>query len=462
MSARNLKVLVISHGHPSFSIGGGEVASYNLFRGLNGLEGCESHYLARVGPPIAKHQGTSFLSLRQQDGEILFYANDYDHFRLSNRNTDSIKTDFARYIEDLRPDVVHFHHFLGIGLECLYAVRKVLPDVPIFVTLHEYLSICHHHGQMVKTAKSALCHRASPAECNMCFPQIPAGEFMKRELFIKMFFDLVDQFISPSQFLIDRYVDWGLPAAKFKLIENGLDLQDIAPPRPLPRQGRRSRFGYFGQVTHFKGLHVLLDAVARVPQQVWGEDASLMIFGGNLENQSEGFQRDYQRLLDAAGRRVRFYGSYRSAELPTLMQEIDWVVVPSIWWENSPLVIQEAFAHGRPVICSNIGGMAEKVRHGVDGLHFRVGSTEDLVDRFGEALRMPELWDRLRAQARRPVTLAETAEQHLELYCSALSRRRAATGQPGATREFRLPVSKGSRAATLRYMPPRRSGLSVS
>ena len=164
----------------------------------------------------------------------------------------------------------------------------------------------------------------------------------------------------------------------------------------------------------------------------------------------------------AAGRRVRFYGSYRSAELPTLMQEIDWVVVPSIWWENSPLVIQEAFAHGRPVICSNIGGMAEKVRHGVDGLHFRVGSTEDLVDRFGEALRMPELWDRLRAQARRPVTLAETAEQHLELYCSALSRRRAATGQPGATREFRLPVSKGSRAATLRYMPPRRSGLSVS
>ena len=55
------------------------------------------------------------------------------------------------------------------------------------------------------------------------------------------------------------------------------------------------------------------------------------------------------------------------------MAEIDWVVVPSIWWENSPLVIQEAFLHGRPVICSDIGGMAEKVRHGVDGLHFRVG-----------------------------------------------------------------------------------------
>ena len=54
------------------------------------------------------------------------------------------------------------------------------------------------------------------------------------------------------------------------------------------------------------------------------------------------------------------------------MSSVDWVVVPSIWWENSPLVIQEAFMHGRPVICSDIGGMAEKVNDGVDGLHFRV------------------------------------------------------------------------------------------
>jgi len=53
------------------------------------------------------------------------------------------------------------------------------------------------------------------------------------------------------------------------------------------------------------------------------------------------------------------------------MAAVDWVVVPSIWWENSPLVIQEAFAHGRPVICSDIGGMAEKVAHEKNGLHFR-------------------------------------------------------------------------------------------
>ena len=74
---------------------------------------------------------------------------------------------------------------------------------------------------------------------------------------------------------------------------------------------------------------------------------------------------------------------------------------PSIWWENSPVVIQESFFHGRPMICSNIGGMAEKITDGVDGLHFRVAASEDLVDRMIEVLR-PDLWDRLRAASSGP------------------------------------------------------------
>ena len=64
------------------------------------------------------------------------------------------------------------------------------------------------------------------------------------------------------------------------------------------------------------------------------------------------------------------------------MATVDWIVMPSIWWENSPVVIQEASCIGRPPIVSDIGGMAEKVRDGVDGLHFRAGSPEDLADRL--------------------------------------------------------------------------------
>jgi glycosyltransferase involved in cell wall biosynthesis len=79
------------------------------------------------------------------------------------------------------------------------------------------------------------------------------------------------------------------------------------------------------------------------------------------------------------------------------MRDIDWVVLPSRWWENSPLVVQEAFMHDRPVICSGIGGLAEKVQDDVNGLHFLVGDAESLASVIERAVTEAGLWDRLRA-----------------------------------------------------------------
>ncbi len=421
-----MRVLMLSHGHPSFSIGGAEVASYNLFKGLNALPGCECHYLARVGPPIKPHRDTPFLSLRQNARETLIYLNDYDYFRLSNRDVETLGRDFTRFLQDVAPDVVHFHHFLGFGVEAVHAARRALPEAALVATLHEYLSICNNHGQMVKTRTGALCRGASPAECAICFPEIGAGAFLRREMFIKTLFEPIEMFLSPSRFLLERFAAWGLPPAKLGFLENGLDIGEIAPPRPLASErGRRGRFAYFGQLNQFKGIKVLMEAVARVPADVWSNDAVLNVFGGNLELQPESFQQEFRALLAAAGRRIRLFGSYRSADLPALMREVDWVIVPSTWWENSPVVIQESALHGRPVICSDIGGMAEKVRDRIDGLHFRAGSAESLVDRLVEALRTPSLWERLRARIRPPLGHVEAAARHLALYHQLLARRRS-------------------------------------
>jgi glycosyltransferase involved in cell wall biosynthesis len=422
MNERDLRVLIISHGHPAFSTGGTEIASYNLFQGLNGLRGYESYYLARVTPPVARHRQSSFMSLHRGAREILFNTGAYDYFRLSNRNAKELTRDFVRFVTDLAPDLVHFHHFIGLGMESLYALRAALPSIKIVVTFHEFLSICHNHGQMVKAGSSQLCHRASPAECAGCFPDLTPAQFYKRERFIKTFLELADLYISPSRFLLDRFVAWGLPGEKFRCIENGIDTTVVAPPRPLPESGsgRRNRFGYFGQISAFKGLHVALDAVARVPEEVWGGDARFMVYGSNLEHQPPAFQTRFAELVERSGARARFYGSYRPSDLPRIMRNIDWVIVPSNWWENSPVVIQEAYLHGRPVICSDIGGMAEKVRDGETGLHFRVGCVEDLVDRLTEALTVPDLWQRLRANIPRPVSVAEVAEHHAALYAELL------------------------------------------
>lgn len=417
-----MKALIISHAHPDFSIGGAQVASYNLHCGLRAQPGWSSHYLAGVGAPVMPHRDTPLMSLDRTEDESLFWSKDFDWFHLGSKDIGALMEHFERFLAEVRPDVVNMHHVMGFGVQAIRSIRRVLGDVPIVYTLHEYLPICAHHGQMIKTNTHALCTRATPSDCGMCFPEIGAANLLRREIFIKGFFDEVDAFVSPSHFLLSRFADWGLPPEKLVMIENGLDGGDPMPVRPLPAGGRRNRFAYFGQLNPFKGIKVLIDAVTRVPNDVWG-DAILNVYGGNLEHQPEEFQTSVKELFRMAGRRVRFRGSYKSHELPGLMRDIDWMVIPSTWWENSPVVIQEAFFHGRPIIASDIGGMAEKVRAGVDGLHFKVSNADSLAETMAQAIRTPALWDRLHAGIRPPMTQSGAGALHAELFEKLLARR---------------------------------------
>ncbi|NVD42679.1 glycosyltransferase family 4 protein [Ensifer sp. HO-A22] len=425
---QKLRVLVISHAHPSFSLGGAEVASHNLHRSLNAMENVESVYLAAASPPLQRHASSALMSARLPQEEVLFHADAYDHFHLANEDVEAIERDLLRFVRDVRPDVVHFHHVLGFGLEALYAVRSALPDAAVLLTLHEFVPICHNHGQMVKRPTGQLCEQASPTACNSCFPDIPASRFLRREALVRtMLLDMVDAFVSPSAFLAKRYAEWGIDRQRIRVIENGIMGKEPAPARDVARSdGRRNRFAFFGQMTPFKGVDVLIDAVGRVPDEAWGDDAYLMIFGANLERQPVDFQERMKSLIERAGRRVRFYGSYQNAELPKLMRSVDWVVFPSIWWENSPVVIQEALLHRRPIICSDIGGMAEKVRDGADGLHFRAGNGQHLADRMVEVLNDDTVWDRLRSTMRAPFSAEDCAREHLAVYRSLLSEKNSA------------------------------------
>ncbi len=453
-----LRVLVVSHAHPTVSLGGAEIASYNLHCGLNAMPNIEPVYLARVGLPVPRHSASALMSLRLADTEVLFHADNYDHFFMSNGDTQAIGRDLLRFARHIRPHVVHFHHVLGLGFEALYALREALPHAAILVTFHEYLSICHNHGQMVKRPSGQLCRAPSPIACHGCFPDIPVSRFLKRELFARGMLGLADAFVSPSRFLAERYIDWGIDAEKVTVIENGIVAETPVPPRELQgRTHRRNHFAYFGQITPFKGVDLLIDAVSRIPKEIWGERSCLMIFGGNLERQPIEFQERMKKLIAEAGDRVRFYGAYQNADMPRLMRSVDWVVVPSVWWENSPVVIQEALLHGRPMICSDIGGMAEKVRDGKDGLHFRAGSSQDLADRISEVLSNTRIWDRLRASMRRPKDHICCANEHVSLYRSLL-RQKLDTGMaeghephPLPTKETRL--DEAETAATKYSIP---------
>jgi glycosyltransferase involved in cell wall biosynthesis len=156
------------------------------------------------------------------------------------------------------------------------------------------------------------------------------------------------------------------------------------------------------------------------------------VHGANLDIQDGEFKRTFMSLLEETRESVTLVGKYRQETLPELMRDIDWVVVPSIWWENSPLVIQEAFLHGRPVICSDIGGMAEKVSDGVNGMHFRVGDAGSLASAIRRAVASPATWDEMRRGIPPIYRLEDQVRRLIGMYEDLVADKRYA-GEVNAT-----------------------------
>lgn len=408
-----MRVLIVAPGHPEQGAGGAEQASYLLFQGLRRIAGVRAYFLAVDAAVSSETAGIERIAGR--DDEFLLPPGDFNEFSLSQRSP-GFQAAFLALIDDLDPDVIHFHHYIGIGLEPITAARRARPGVRIALTLHEYRAICHHHGLMVKTRDFALCLQDGDTACSTCFPDMSPDDFRTRRLAIQGCFRDVDIFIAPSLFLKQRYAAWGLPADRIAVQDNG-----VAPPDRAPAGRQKNRcvtFGFFGQIHPFKGLHCLLagfDRLCRTEPQL-GADTQLVIHGAHLEANHPDYVAGFRQAIAECEGRVTFAGPYVHEALPELMASVDWVVVPSIWWENSPLVIQEALAHRRPVICADIGGMAEKVRPGLDGFHFPAGNAAALAGIMAEVARDRRIWDKLQASMQPPATIEDAVAGHLLLY----------------------------------------------
>jgi glycosyltransferase involved in cell wall biosynthesis len=424
------KVLYIAHGHAEEIPGGAERFAYELFHGMRASGEFEAWLLCRTHDRYHNpHPGTPFLSNNSDPRELLLFSQDFDYFLLSQPNKLLITDHFRDFLLEIRPDVVHFHHVVYLGLECIRQVRTALPHAAIVYTLHEYVPICNAGGYMVHTDNS-LCYGASPGHCHQCYPSIAEAEFKMRELFIRAHFHLIDAFIAPSRFLLRRYIEWGIPEAKITYLESGRQVQSPAPPRPLAGEEVRGEFGFFGQLNPNKGILTLLEAMEILERK--GESKiHLTVYGANLEYQSESFQSSFREQLQRVRRNVSFLGRYENRDIPKLMRALDWVVVPSVWWENSPLVIQEAFMHRRPVLCSDIGGMAEKVRHQVDGLHFITRNAYHLAATMQLAATTPGLWEELSSRIEAVYSVEEAVAAHAALYRNLLDGKTAKTTAVG-------------------------------
>lgn len=417
-----LRVLFIANNHPDLQVGGAEVFSYELFKAMKASREVEPVFLARTTASGYTHRArTPFRSVNDDPNEILWLVQEYDPLFITSPAKEQYTIHFDNLLKNYRPDVVHIQHTIGLGVDLIRQIKNTLPNTVVVYTLHEMLPICHADGHMVRTRDDSLCHAASPVRCHECFPQITAQQFFLRERFLKAQFDLVDLFLSPSQFLVTRFLEWGISPDRIRFIENGRVIRRAEATDEVPKL---SRFGFFGQLSHHKGILVLLEAIKHLRAK-GKKNIQLELNGSNLDLQTESFRKKFTSLLEDCGPQVMFRGKYTQAELADRMRSIAWVVIPSIWWENSPMVIQEATMHGRPVIATGIGGMAEKVRHEVDGLHFGCGDVADLAKTLKRAASDRDLWQNLRDNARPIFTMQHAIEAHISIYRSLRGERPA-------------------------------------
>ncbi len=367
-----MRILLLCHGLPPESVGGVEQHVEGLAGALV-AEGHDVHVLARTSAP-GRPQGECIVERTDQPRitRIVYRwegLTDLDATYTCAPMADALRTFLAaQAATGIGFDVVHIHHLTGMSTDALAVLRE--RALPIVLTLHDYWLMCPR-GQMWHR-REELCERVEPERCGDCLhrtfahwvspEQGPAAALRIHER-ARQTIALATSLVVPSARAIPPFTALGVPAERLTVVANGVDttaLEAVPPPAFGPGP---LRLGYLGTLLPSKGLHVLLEAIHRLPR----DTVDLAIHGNVVPyHGDETFAlRCFGRL--APGSRVHYHGPYATNELPRILGAIDVVCAPALWAEAFGLTVREAQSAGRPVLVSRIGGLQDAVVDGQEG-----------------------------------------------------------------------------------------------
>ncbi len=430
-----MRVLFVVHAFLPESLGGVELHAHQLASAL-----AVDHDVAVLTRQADTSKPDYALDERRQGRLTVWRLNncfrDVTSFASTYRN-ERIDQLFDEIVERWRPDVVHVHHLIGLSVGMLERTKR--RGIPLVLGLHDYWFGCPR-GQRIRDGLK-VCHEIDRNLCVPCLkPQnyevrslrSPLGRWLRRlrpptrrrGLRILREYDeemhrllaLPDAIVTPAKFHGEMYRRYGVDPARLRVVPLGLPHGDAG--RAEARRGVTLRIGFLGVVLPSKGPHLLLEAYRLLGRP----DATLDIHGTSVPFHGDTGYLD--RLKAAAAGipgTIRFHGRYDPTDVGRLLSGLDVVVVPSLWYECAPIVMREAFIARVPVVAAGHGGMAEAVRHDVDGLLFTPGDAADLAAQLRRLLDEPGLRERLAARAPRVPSVEENAAEHLELYRSLVA-----------------------------------------
>ena len=368
--AAEMRILFVQRDRWPRSIGGSEFYEHHLSTELS-----NRHEIGIFcGDPRLR---TSGIQCSADAGRALFeVAQDWELYP-GSPSEERVRSAFREILDRFRPDLVHFHDLCRLSIALPRIARR--RGIPVVHTLHDFFLMCPRI--ILRTTGNRLCRGPSARGCFDCARDMASERYVaklggerlvgriKRRLkaaaqrrATEIYFALlrglqirsaraaIAAFLCPSQTLHDRLRAHGIPEHKLRVLAYGLP--ELGAPRPK-QISDRVRFAFVGNPTRHKGIFVLIEAARRVPE------VEVVVYGPLTSSDAPTLRVEAANVPN-----VRLAGILSDAEKAEAYAGIDVLVAPSIWYENQPFTILEAFHFATPVLTNRLGGMEELMRHG--------------------------------------------------------------------------------------------------
>jgi glycosyltransferase involved in cell wall biosynthesis len=362
------------------------------------------------------------------------------------------------YVRQIEPDVVHMFHLSGLSASIIEVFREL--DIPVVFTATDFWAICARATLSKPSGELSTGPDDISSNCLECrkaerflppnlLPDVKDKQTFYRRLAERALtrekdehqnmavlrtmlartetlhglFNAVDAILAPTEFMHEMLTDNGIDPNIVTVFPYGMDTSGFrGAGRVRYEDGWPLRIGFIGAINLNKGLDVLISAFKQLPK----DDAVTLRVCGGLEAKG-----DYANEVYAAAGgdpRINFAGAFPNEKMAAELGKIDVLVVPSVWYENAPLVIYSALAAGIPVVATDLGGMAGIVHHEENGLLFGHRDSSDLARQLGRLVSEPGLLERLAANAGEVRTVEDSVDEMLGLYEAIAAKKNAARG----------------------------------
>jgi len=308
-------------------------------------------------------------------------------------------------------DILHVCHPMRIGIVIKIARQK---NIPIVLSLTDVWLPCPKGIAVLPDGQLCLDSENGNRCIRKCFGSKLESRIKQRMRDLAEVSKSVDCVVTGTHFLKQLYQQHNF-SADIKVIPFGKDYTNVRRNQKTYSADSTITLGFLSTLVEHKGAHVLIKAFNSANMN----NLRLKIYGHYFGH------KDYYNILkDMAGDnpKIEFLGAYQYEDMADMLDEIDVLVVPSTWWENSPLVLLRALAHGVPAIVSDLGGLTESIKDGENGFTFATGDAASLTKVLRRIGQNPAILNDLKARIQPPPRVEEEAFEYEKLYTSLIKK----------------------------------------